>query len=128
MTSVSAKYVNKTLLGWKLTSFQDVLVNYLIPSICACFLYIFIIACDVAVIFRHYKDEQHLWAHLTITFMFLPAIGSYLLIITDIDLWPEEVFQTRANFKWFILKFVQHALFPIWNMWRYENGNHDLSN
>ncbi|XP_018577197.1 uncharacterized protein LOC108915611 [Anoplophora glabripennis] len=110
---------NKVLLGYKLSSHQDALVNYLVPSICACLLYIFIIATDIAVIFCHYKNGDPIWASLTIFIMYLPLLGSFIIIISNWDLWPELVGCGIENIKWFVIKTLEHLLFPIWSMWRF---------
>lgn len=108
------------LLGYSLTPHQDALVNYLLPAVAACLLYKFIIAGDICVIFRHYKDGDPIWASLTLFFMYLPALGSYILIISDWDYWPEpDKGMTNENLGWCFKKTVGHLFFPIWSIWRF---------
>ncbi|XP_030753291.1 uncharacterized protein LOC115880252 [Sitophilus oryzae] len=110
----------KTLLGYELTPTQNALVNFLLPSIGACVLYKFIIAVDVGVIFRHYKDNDPIWASLTIFIMYLPALSSYVIIMSDWDYWPEpDKGLTRNNVKWAFRQTLEHLFFPFWNMWRF---------
>lgn len=118
MTKFLSDVTKKTLLGYELSPCQDAIANYLVPSICACLLYMFIIAGDVAVIFCHYKNGDPIWASLTIFFMYLPLLGSYIIIISNWELWPELEGCGIENIKWFIVKTLEHLLFPVWSMWR----------
>ncbi|XP_076266458.1 uncharacterized protein LOC143200075 [Rhynchophorus ferrugineus] len=120
MTNESDSTKTKTLLGYELSPRQDALVNYLLPSVSACLLYKFIVAADIGVIFRHYKDEDPIWASLTLSMMYLPVLGSFMIIISDIDYWPDaDEGMTRENAKWFFRQTIEHLFFPCWNMWRY---------
>ncbi|RZC36893.1 uncharacterized protein BDFB_005785, partial [Asbolus verrucosus] len=97
----------------------DAYVNYLVPSITSLILYMFLFASDSALVFRHYKDDNPIWASLTLFLMYLPSLCSYILIVSDWELWPEMVGCGLTNFLWFLLKTLQHMFFPVWAMWRY---------
>ncbi|XP_066260718.1 uncharacterized protein [Euwallacea similis] len=109
----------KTLFGYELTPRQNLLLNHLLPSVLASLLFIFIIAADIGVIFRHYKDDDPIWASLTLFCMYLPALGSLVIILTDADYWPDPENMTKENFVWMIKKILGHLLFPVWSMWRF---------
>ncbi|CAG9766530.1 unnamed protein product [Ceutorhynchus assimilis] len=110
----------KTLFGFALASRQYAILNHLVPSILACILFIFIIAIDIGVVFRHYKDNDPIWASLTIFFMYLPAIGSFIIITTDGDYWPEpENGMTSDNLLWLYHKVFGFLFFPVYNIWRF---------
>lgn len=117
---VSVKKIDEktTLLGYELTSYQNAIVNYLVPSIAACILYVFIIAIDVAVIFTHFKNDDPIWGSLTLFVMYLPTLISFIIIVSNWELWPEFEECSRTNTIWFCVKIVEHLFFPIWNMWR----------
>ncbi|KAJ8912120.1 hypothetical protein NQ315_013209 [Exocentrus adspersus] len=119
MNKVANNKSKKTLLGYELSEREDAVINYLVPSVCACLLYIFIIASDIAVIFCHYKNNNPIWGSLTIFLMYLPPLGSYIIIVSNWELWPEEEGCGMENIKWFTWKTVEHILFPVWNMWRF---------
>lgn len=111
--------VPKTFLGYELDSTQDLYVNYLTPTVIGCIFYITHFACDLGVTYRHFHDENVVWASLTLFFVYLPVILCFVITISSWELWAEEVGCGPNNIKWFTLKFVQHLAFPIWSMWRY---------
>ncbi|CAG9813974.1 unnamed protein product [Phaedon cochleariae] len=119
---VSAQETNNkksTLLGYELTPRQDALINHLVPAISASTLYIFLIAADVAVIVSHYRNGDPIWASLTLFFMFLPVLCSFVIIVSNWELWPEFEDCGKANMLWFWRKTFEHLFFPVWNMWRF---------
>ncbi|KAJ8973265.1 hypothetical protein NQ317_017720 [Molorchus minor] len=107
------------ILGYELTPHQDAIFNYLVPSIGACILYMFLIASDVAVICNHLKNGDPIWASLSWFIMYLPVMGSYIIFISNWELWPEYEGCGRENMRWFFVKTTQHLFFPVWNMWRF---------
>ncbi|XP_060518060.1 uncharacterized protein LOC132696931 [Cylas formicarius] len=109
----------KNLLGYELNFTEDATVNYLVPAASASVLYMFIIAGDIAVIFRHYKDYNPIWGNLTLSIMYLPALGSYLFILSNSDYWPQAPLLRKENIIWLLKKTSAHLLFPIWSMWRF---------
>lgn len=119
MNSIKESVKKKTLLGYELTPHQDAWLNYLLPSICSCVLYILLIACDVAVIISHHRNGDPIWSSLTLFFMYLPVLGSFIIIISNWELWPEFEGCGRDNIIWFWTKVSEHLLFPIWSMARY---------
>lgn len=120
MASLKGSVKKKTVFGYELTLHQDAWLNYLVPSISACLLYILLIASDCAVIFRHYKNGDSIWGSLTLFFMYLPVLGSFFIIVSNWDLWPEYEGCGRDNMIWFWVKSTEHLLFPAWSMWRYD--------
>ncbi|ENN77182.1 hypothetical protein YQE_06320, partial [Dendroctonus ponderosae] len=69
-----------------------------------------IVATDIGVIFRHYKDGDPIWASLTLFCMFLPAMGSLIITLTDWDYWPEpENGMTSDNSYWLYKKIIGHV-------------------
>ncbi|XP_057666131.1 uncharacterized protein LOC130899946 [Diorhabda carinulata] len=109
----------KVLLTYELNSKQDALVNYLVPSVCACILYMFLIAADIAVIFSHYKNGDPIWASLTLFILYIPVLASFIIIISNWELWPEFESCSKVNLIWFWTKVLEHLLFPVWSMWRF---------
>ncbi|ERL84897.1 uncharacterized protein LOC109537611 isoform X2 [Dendroctonus ponderosae] len=111
---------SKTVFGFGLSSHQNALLNHLFPSILAPFLFMLIVATDIGVIFRHYKDGDPIWASLTLFCMFLPAMGSLIITLTDWDYWPEpENGMTSDNSYWLYKKIIGHVFFPVWNVFRH---------
>lgn len=107
-----------TILGYELTPRQDAWVNYLVPSIGACFLYMFLVASDISVVISHSRNGDPIWSLLTLFFMFLPVLGSFVIIVSNWELWPEFEGCGRENIIWFWTKILEHLLFPVWSMWR----------
>lgn len=118
MSSAKNSVKKKTLLGYELSPHIDALVNYLIPSLCACVLYMLLIATDVAVTISQYRNGDPIWSSLTLFFMYLPVIGSFIIIVSNWELWPEFEGCGRDNIIWFWTKTFEHLLFPCWSMWR----------
>ncbi|KAK9879719.1 hypothetical protein WA026_006779 [Henosepilachna vigintioctopunctata] len=119
MSQSSKSVTRKTLLGFPLTAKQDVLYNYLIPSTGACFLYVFLLATEISLIHRHFKDGNYVWAWITLVFLYLPAFGSCAITLSSLELWPDVKLWTKNNIVWVLIKIVQHLLFPIWSLWRF---------
>nr|CAI5865961.1 unnamed protein product [Callosobruchus analis] len=112
--------LNKSyLLGYELTLHHSAIVNHLVPSICSCALYIALISTDTGVCFCHLQNDDTVWASLSLFIMYLPAICSYVIVISNWELWPEFQGCGRDNLIWFWVKTVQHLFFPAWSMWRF---------
>ncbi|CAG9839200.1 unnamed protein product [Diabrotica balteata] len=109
----------QTLLGYELTSCEDAIVNYLVPSVSACILYILLIAVDVGVIFSHFKNDDPIWASLTLFILYVPALISFVLVVSNWALWPEFESCGRENMIWFWTKLGEHFFFPVWSIWRF---------
>lgn len=108
----------KTILGYDLTPKQDVYLNYLFPTLAACVLYVLQFSSDLVLAYRHFRDENPIWASLTLLFMFLPVLGCFIITISLWELWPEYEGCGMTNVRWAVLKVFQHCFFPIWSMWR----------
>lgn len=110
--------VKPQLLGYDLTAKQDVWVNYLLPTFGACLLFILHFASDLVLTYRHFVEENPIWASLTLFFMYLPVLGCFVITISSWELWPKYEGCGWTNIKWALLKILQHVFFPIWSMWR----------
>lgn len=108
----------KTVLGYDLTSKQNIYLNYLFPTLAASVLYILQFSSDLVLAYRHFKDENPIWASLTLFFMYLPVLGCFIITISLWELWPEYEGCGMSNVRWAVLKVLQHFFFPIWSMWR----------
>lgn len=115
---MSGSTSKKTFLNYEVTPHYDAVLNYLLPSVFSCILYILVFSSDVGMVFRHYKDDNPIWASVTLFVMYLPAIISYVLIVSDWLLWPEMYGCSLLNITWFTIKTLEHLLFPVWAMWR----------
>lgn len=108
----------KTILGYDLTSQQDIYLNYFLPTVAACVLYILQFSSDLVLTYRHFSDGNPIWASLTLFFMYLPALGCFIITISSWELWPEYEGCGMSNINWAILKVLQHTFYPVWSMWR----------
>ncbi|XP_025833088.1 uncharacterized protein LOC108742546 [Agrilus planipennis] len=118
-TEDSAGVKKSTALGQILTTKQNIYANYLIPSVAAVLLYNINFACDVVVAYRHYAEDNPVWASLTIFFLYLPIIGCFVLTVSAWEHWPEFEGCGVENVKWIFVKIFQHVFFPLWAMWRF---------
>ncbi|XP_044266353.1 uncharacterized protein LOC123012471 [Tribolium madens] len=112
-------YLRKTFLNYELTPRQDIIINYFIPSVCSFLLYIFLFASDCVVVFRHYKDEDPIWASVTLFIIYFPSLCSYIVVTSSWELWPEMEGCGCDNFLWWLIKTLEHLLFPVWAIWRF---------
>ncbi|XP_044750741.1 uncharacterized protein LOC123311049 [Coccinella septempunctata] len=109
----------KKLLGYPLTTKQEVLVNYLVPSIGACILYIFLFSSEVGLVHRHFANWHKTLAWWSLAIMYLPAVVSNITILSCSELWPERKFGGKKNLLWLCQKTAQHFFFPISSLWRF---------
>lgn len=116
--NVPAVIIKKTVLGYEITSKQNAYLNYLVPSVLSCILYILLFTTDLATAYRHFEEDNPIWATLTILFMYMPVVGCFIITVSSYELWPEYDGCSNNNIFWFIFKFLQHLFFPIWSMWR----------
>lgn len=111
--------IKQTVLGYELDSKQNVYVNYLVPSVLSVIFYVFYFASDLALSYRHFKEDNPIWGSLTLLFMYVPVLGCFIVTTSSWELWPELEGCSARNIKWAFLKISQHVFFPIWCMWRY---------
>ncbi|KRT86406.1 hypothetical protein AMK59_160, partial [Oryctes borbonicus] len=93
--------------------------NYLIPSVIGCLLFILQTAADIGVVYSHFRENNPIWASLTISFLYCPVLGCLIWCTTSLELWPQIDGMGFENINWLLLKILQHVLFPVWGVWRY---------
>lgn len=113
-----AVVVKRTILGYELTSTQNVYANFLLPSVLGCILYILQTGADIGVAYGHFREGNPIWGALTVFFMICPVIGCFIWATTTLEMWPEIDGCGVKNINWILLKVFQHLFFPIWSMWR----------
>lgn len=79
----------KCLLGWPIKTKTQIWFNWIVPTALELFVYVTLIVADVAVTYQHFIDDNHLWAGLTLAFVWLPAILCFGTIITSPWNWPD---------------------------------------
>lgn len=109
----------RTLLQYPINEKLFIYSCYIIPTCLNCLVYILHFTADSVLSYQHYRAGDPFYASLTLFFIYTPAIGSFFLTITNLELWPEETGCKSRSFKWFSIRFFQHLLFPIWAMLRY---------
>lgn len=107
-----------TLLHYTLSSKQYVFFNYIVPVCFSSLVYILHFTADAVLSFQHYREGDGFHASLTLLWIFVPATGSLLLTLTNLEIWPDEDHCGKLSWKWFTIRFFQHLLFPIWAMIR----------
>lgn len=109
--------ITLSILGYKLNSQQNALLNYLVPSLLGTLFHITHLAIDLGCVFSQHREGNTLWGGLTVLILYVPVLGSYLLTMTAWESWPGQNC-SGENVKYFFKKLAQHLLFPAWNMWR----------
>lgn len=108
-----------TFLHYPLNKKQDIKHNLLIPLCVSCVVYMIHFAADIVLAYQHHNTENEFYRSLTLLWVFLPVIASFVLTVSNLKLWPEEEGFGRLSFKWLGVRILQHLLFPVWAMFRY---------
>lgn len=117
---VPLKYTKPvTLFQSPLTTKQQVCSNYLLPNLFTTLLFILNFAADLCLAIQHSRDGNNVEAALTLFWMLVPTIGSIFFSLSDYDLWPERFGFGLENFKWMMVKLLEHSFFPVWAMYRF---------
>lgn len=87
----------KCLLGWPIKTKTQIWFNWIIPIVLEQFVYVVLMVADVAVTYQHFIDGNHLWAGLTLTFIWLPAICCFGTVITSPWNWPDYYTDPAAD-------------------------------
>lgn len=117
----------KCLLGWPIKSKAQIWFNWIIPITLELLVYVVLIVADVAVTYQHFIDGNHLWAGLTLSFIWLPALLCFLTVIASPKNWP-EYFSTAEEevdkgvgklcLQFLLILLVNVVLFPIGSLAR----------
>lgn len=81
----------KCLLGWPIKSKTQIWFNWIVPIVLELLVYVVVIVADFAVTYQHFVDGNHLWAGLTLGFIWLPALLSFITVIATPRNWPDYV-------------------------------------
>lgn len=116
---------SKCLLGLPIKSKAQIWFNWIIPIVLELLVYIVLIVADFAVTYQHFIDGNHLWAGLTLSFIWLPAILCFCSIIASPRNWPEYYSQSgeagvcQQCLQFFLILIVNVLLFPVGAFIRY---------
>lgn len=113
------------LLGWPIKSKAQIWFNWIIPIVLEQLVYIVLIVADFAVTYQHFIDGNHLWAGLTLSFIWAPAILCFCSIIASPQNWPEyysskdeEAGVCQQCLRLVLVLVVNVLLFPVGAMAR----------
>lgn len=118
----------QTLMGWPIKTRMQIWFNWIIPVVLEQFVYIVLITADVAVTYQHFIEGNHLYAALTLSFIWLPALLTFCSIIISPQSWPnfkiiseneDENSRCRLCITFVGIIIVNGVLFPIGAMARY---------
>lgn len=121
------------LLGWPIKTKTQIWFNWIIPIALELLVYVVLIVADVAVTYQHFHDGNHLWAWLTLTFIWLPAVLCFGSIITSPWNWPDYYAErdgggdtdaadgaNKQCLQFILILAFNVLLFPIGSLARYD--------
>lgn len=111
--------VSKCVLGYQVKTRTQIVLTCLIPAIIELLVYISLVTSDIAVAIQHIRDQNPIWAALTITFLCLPALVCFCSVITSPWQWPEEEGCGNGNIKFFFRQTFNFLFFPIGAVFRF---------
>lgn len=114
------------LLGWPIKSKAQIWFNWIIPVTLELLVYVVLTVADVAVTYQHFIDGNHLWAGLTLSFIWLPAILCFCTVIASPQNWPDYYAPPGDNdggacnlcLQFILILIVNVFLFPIGSLAR----------
>lgn len=105
-----------------LKSTEQIYLVFLIPAIASCLVYVLHFAADLVVAVQHFREENPVWACITIGFMYAPALAYFILTISRPDWWMTDDDKLyKGAFLWFLLQLVKLLAFPLFALYRYAN-------
>lgn len=107
------------VLGYPIKTRTQIYLSCLVTAILELFVYIVVVTTDICVAVQHLRDENLLYASLTLIFLCLPAIGCFCSIIVSPWQWPADNEQCgKENFKFFLKQLNNLIFFPIASIYR----------
>ncbi|CAO1431411.1 unnamed protein product [Diamesa serratosioi] len=105
------------ILGYKVKSKLQISLNYLIPTVCECLVFISLMTVDGSLVYQHFIDKNFFYAYLSLGFVILPAILCFLCVIIS-DQWPNEACCGKLIF--FFDQLINTVFFPIGALYRFS--------
>ncbi|OXU28218.1 hypothetical protein TSAR_011729 [Trichomalopsis sarcophagae] len=103
-----------------LKSTEQIYLIFLIPAIASCLVYVLHFAADLVVAVQHFREENPVWACITIGFMYAPALAYFILTISRPDWWMTDDDKLyKGAFLWFLLQLIKLIAFPLFALYRY---------
>jgi hypothetical protein len=109
----------KVILGRSVKTRTQIALTYLVPPILELLVYVVLIPTDFFVVAQLSIDDHHVWAMMTLSFIWLPAFLSFLVVLVTPSQWPvPTAYCTKMNFCFF-WRLVLHLLFfPVAAIYR----------
>ncbi|XP_011496498.1 PREDICTED: uncharacterized protein LOC105361093, partial [Ceratosolen solmsi marchali] len=103
-----------------LKSKEQIYIIFLIPAIVNCFIYVIHFSVDLVVAIQHFRENNPVWACITICFMYAPALAYFILTISRPDWWmTDDDKMYKGTFLWLLLQVGKLIAFPLFAMYRY---------
>ncbi|GAB0094859.1 uncharacterized protein DMENIID0001_101850 [Sergentomyia squamirostris] len=100
----------------------QIVASILVPTIVEICVYIALTVADLTTSVRYFQSEDYLWGALTLTFMWLPAILCFTIIISSPWQWPDpsDCAETNSHWRFFFRQLFNLLLFPLGAIWRFS--------
>lgn len=122
------------VLGYHITTRTQICLTCCVSVVLELIVYVVLTIADIAVVIQHFRDANPLFAGLTLTFLWLPAVVCFCSVITSPWQWPSdgneddtigEEFSSKHEFScgrtecWFFLHQLFNMLaFPVTAVYR----------
>jgi hypothetical protein len=102
-----------------LRSKEQIYLIFLLPSIVHCFVYVLHFSADLVVAVQHFKENNSMWAFITILFIYAPALVYFILTISRPDWWMTDYDKMyKGIFLWLLLQLGKLIAFPFFALYR----------
>jgi hypothetical protein len=109
----------KVILGHTVKTRTQIVLTFLVPALLELLVYVVLIPNDFFVVARLSIDEHHVWAMLTLSFIWLPALLSFLVSLVTPSQWPvPTAYCNKMNFCYFWRLVLHLVFFPVAAVYR----------
>uniref|UniRef100_A0A7G3B391 XK-related protein n=1 Tax=Lutzomyia longipalpis TaxID=7200 RepID=A0A7G3B391_LUTLO len=113
--------VPKRILFYPVKTRTQIVASILIPTFMELCVYVVLTTADITITVRHFQCGDYLWGALTLTFLCLPALLCFIIIIASPWQWPDQsdCAETNSHWKFFLRQLFNVLLFPLGAIWRF---------
>lgn len=112
--------IPKRIFFYPIKTRTQIIASILVPTLVELSVYIVLTIADITTSVNHFQSGDYLWGALTLTFLCLPAILCFTIIISSPWQWPDQSDCAEANSHWkfFFRQLFNLLLFPLGAIWR----------
>jgi len=105
------------VIGYNLKTRWQITFSYLIPCIIELLVYITVMVVDGALIYQHFLDGNQSLALITLSFLIIPALITFVTsILAPADPYSES--KSTSILRLFLIQFLYLMIFPMCALYR----------